>query len=424
MRILSWILRRVIRAGTLTVTWPDGNTETIGGYEPGPSVVLHIKDAGLARRALLNTELAFAESYMDGGLEIAPAQVYDLTLLFRLNKRHVNRLPGMAAARRLGNCARFLLRNAPWQARLNAAHHYDIGNDLYRLFLDEDMQYSCGYFATGRETLEEAQLAKKRHIAAKLKLAPGQRVLDIGCGWGGMALYLARVADVDVLGITLAERQLKLARERARAAGLDHRVRFELMDYRDLKEKFDRVVSVGMMEHVGAASLGTYFQAVGDLLKPDGVSLVHSIMTMARPGPTSRFITKYVFPGGYLPALGETMTAVTGARLWLLDCEILRKHYAFTLAAWAKRFAANRERAKAMHDERFCRMWELYLAAAESSFLAGSLAVMQLQLGHARDAVPLTRDYMSGEIARLMEREARHGIGGSRDLPQRRVGSI
>jgi cyclopropane-fatty-acyl-phospholipid synthase len=423
MRILPPILRRVIHAGRLTVTGPDGTTETFGGSEPGPSVAIRVTDPGLERRVLLNTELAFAEGYMEGGIEVAADKLHDLTMLFRLNKRHVNRLPGQAAVRILGGWARFLLRNAPWEARRNAAYHYDIGNDLYRLFLDEDMQYSCAYFETGTETLDEAQRAKKRHIAAKLRLEPGQRVLDIGCGWGGMALYLAQVADVEVLGITLAEEQLKLARQRAEAAGLAHKVRFELRDYRTLDQTFDRIVSVGMMEHVGAASLGTYFQVVNDRLAPDGVALIHSIMTMARPGPTSRFTTKYIFPGGYLPALSETMAAFSGARLWLLDCEILRKHYALTLEHWANRFAANRDKAREMHDERFCRMWELYLAGSRVSFLAGSLAVMQLQLGRERDAAPLTRDYLAAETARLIEREAR-GAARSRGLPRKRVGSI
>jgi cyclopropane-fatty-acyl-phospholipid synthase len=405
MRILPWILRRVIHTGRLTVTGPDGNTETFGGSEPGPTAAIRITEPALERRVLLNTELAFAEGYMDGAVTVEPGKLDDLMLLFRLNKRHVNRLPGQTVVRILGNWARFLLRNAPWQARRNAAHHYDIGNDLYRLFLDEDMQYSCGYFETGTETLDQAQLAKKRHIAAKLRLEPGQRVLDIGCGWGGMALYLAQVADVEVLGITLAEEQLKLARQRAEAAGLARKVRFELLDYRKLDQTFDRIVSVGMMEHVGAASLGDYFQVVNDRLAPDGVALIHSIMTMARPGPTSRFTTKHIFPGGYLPALSETMAAISEARLWLLDCEILRKHYAFTLEHWAKRFAANRDKARAMHDERFCRMWELYLSGSRVSFLAGSLAVMQLQLGRERDAVPLTRDYLAAETQRLKELE-------------------
>jgi cyclopropane-fatty-acyl-phospholipid synthase len=230
-------------------------------------------------------------------------------------------------------------------------------------------------------------------------------VLDIGCGWGGMALYLAQVADVEVVGITLAEEQLGLARERAEAAGLADRVRFELQDYRNVEGQFDRIVSVGMLEHVGAASLRTYFAGVGQRLTTGGVALIHSITVMEPPGPTNPFARKYIFPGGHIPAMSETLSAIEHANLWLLDCEVWRKHYAYTLREWSRRFAANREAAKALYDERFCRMWEFYLAGAEASFLADTLAVMQLQLGHLRDAVPLSRDYMAAETGRLRARE-------------------
>ncbi len=237
-------------------------------------------------------------------------------------------------------------------------------------------------------------------------------MLDIGCGWGGLALYLAQVADVEVVGVTLAERQLEVARERAREAGLADRVTFELMDYRDVRGTFDRIVSVGMMEHVGVGQLGPYFANVMQRLAPEGVALIHSIMRMKPPGVTSAFTGKYIFPGGYIPALSETMTAVERSGLWLLDCEIWRKHYGLTIGHWYDRFMANRDQAKAMHDERFCRMWEAYLAGAEGSFLTGRLAVMQLQLGHERDAVPLTRDYIAKEAGRLREREAGLARGG------------
>jgi len=244
-------------------------------------------------------------------------------------------------------------------------------------------------------------------------LQPGQRVLELGCGWGGMALYLAQVADVEVVAVTLAEEQVKLANERAEAAGLSDRVRFELRDYRDVDGTFDRVFSVGILEHVGAASLGTYFNTVRDRLAPDGVSLTHSIMRMNPSGVTSPFTAKYIFPGGYIPALSETLAAVEQSRLWLQDCEIWRRHYATTIEEWARRFAANRDRARALHDERFCRMWELYLAGAESSFRDGRMAVMHLQLGHDRDAVPLSRDYMAAETERLKGRENALGLAGS-----------
>ena len=414
MRILPRLLRRVIHTGSLTLIGPDGASETFGGEPgqsgPGPSVTIRITDPALDAKLLLNPELRFAEAYMDGGLEVAPEDLRDLLRLFKLNKKRLNRAPSQALVRRAARMVKRIARNTPLRARRNAAAHYDIGNDLYRLFLDADMQYSCAYFPKGDETLEQAQLAKKRHIAAKLLLKPGQRVLDIGCGWGGMALYLAQVAQVEVLGITLAEEQLTVARERAAAAGLADRVRFELCDYRALDGVFERIVSVGMLEHVGATGLASYFDTVRDRLAPDGVALIHSIMRATASGVTSPFTAKYIFPGGYIPALSETVAAVEQSRLWLLDCEIWRKHYATTIAHWAKRFAANREAAAALHDERFCRMWELYLAGAESSFRDGRMAVMQLQLGHRRDAAPLARDYIAAETQRLRAREAEAGL--------------
>jgi cyclopropane-fatty-acyl-phospholipid synthase len=415
MRLLPMLLRRVIHTGSLTLVGPDGVSETFGGATPGPSVTIRITDPALDRKLLANPELRFAEAYMNGGLEIAPEELRDVLRLFKLNKQRLNRSPSQAIFRRAARVAKRITRNNPLRSRRNVAAHYDIGNDLYRLFLDTDMQYSCAYFpgrvsGEGDETLEQAQLAKKRHIAAKLLLKPGQRVLDIGCGWGGMALYLAQVADVEVTGVTLAEEQLKVARERAAALGLSDRVRFELQDYRSVEQSFDRIVSVGMLEHVGATQLGVYFNTVRNRLAPDGVALIHSIMRNSATGVTSPFTAKYIFPGGYIPAVSETVAAVEQSRLWLQDCEIWRKHYGFTIEEWAKRFAANRDAAKAMYDERFCRMWELYLAGAESSFRDGRMAVMHLQIGHKRDAVPLSRDYMAAETARLREREVALGL--------------
>ena len=410
MQILPWLLRRVIRTGSLTLIGPDGASETFGGAAPGPSVTIRITDPTLSRKLLLNPELRFAEAYMDGGLDVALEDLRELLRLFKLNKAHLNRSPSQAIVRRAARVLKRVVRNNPFRAGRNARAHYDIGNDLYRLFLDSDLQYSCAYYPNGDETLEQAQLAKKRHIAAKLMLRPGQRVLEIGSGWGGMALYLAQVADVEVLGVTLAEEQLKLARERAEAAGLASRVRFELQDYRSVNGQFDRVVSVAMLEAVGATGLGTYFNTVRDRLAPDGVALIHSIMRGSASGVTSPFTAKYIFPGGYIPSLSETVAAVEQSRLWLQDCEIWRKHYAYTIKEWARRFAASRDQARAMHAERFCRMWELYLAGAESAFRTGRMAVMQLQLGHDRDAVPLSRDYMAEETERLRVREAEVGL--------------
>ena len=407
MRVLPWFLRKLVRHGSVTLIGPDGRTFRFGGSAPGPDLTLRVTDPGLDFRLLRNPRLAIAEAYMDGGVIIEQGDLRGLMELYQTNKTGRRKGTAETGLKRFLRLSRhFLVRNTPRQARRNAAAHYDIGNDLYRLFLDADMQYSCAYFPRGNETLDEAQTAKKRHIAAKLRLEPGQRVLDIGCGWGGLALYLAQVSGVEVLGITLAENQLRLACERAEAAGLVGRVRFELQDYRAVEGRFDRIVSVGMLEHVGSRHLDAYFDAIHDRLAPCGLALVHSITAMEPPGVPSPFTRRYIFPGGYTPAVSETVGAIERTGLWLLDCEIWRKHYAFTLRDWYRRFAANREKARAMFDERFCRMWELYLAGAESAFLADSLAVMQLQLGLVRDAAPLTRDYIAHETRRLREREA------------------
>ena len=410
MRILPWILRERILQGSLTLTGPAGFEETFSGSQPGPRVALHISDPSFDWKLLLDPELRFAEAYMDGAIEVVEGELRDLLMLLRMNSAHLRQGPALAFwGKLLQSLRRFHQNNTNWRARRNARGHYDLGNDLYRLFLDEDLQYSCAYFPRGDETLEEAQLAKKRHIAAKLQLKDGQRVLDIGCGWGGLALYLAQIADVEVLGITLAEEQLKVARERAEAAGLVNRVRFELRDYRHVDGNFDRIVSVGMLEHVGAAKLNNYFRIVRDRLTSGGVALVHSIVALEPPGITSPFTRKYIFPGGYSPALSETLTAIEHADLWLLDCEVWRKHYAYTIREWFRRFTANREAAEALYDERFCRMWEFYLAGAETAFLADTLAVMQLQIGRKPDAVPLTRDYLVTEMEQLKAREIEVG---------------
>lgn len=406
MRFMPWLFRNRIHKGSLSLTGPAGFAETFSGSEPGPTVTIHVSDPSLDWKLLFNPELRFAESYMEGVIEVVDGELRDLLMLLRLNQAHLKRGPAMAYWSRLFRALRrFHQNNTLWRARHNAAVHYDLGSDFYRLFLDEDLQYSCAYFPGGDETLERAQQAKKRYLAAKLRVKDGQRILEIGCGWGGFALYLAQLLDVEVLGITLSEEQLTVARDRAEAAGLTNRVRFELRDYRRVDGKFDRIVSVGMLEAVGAPRLDKYFRVLCDRLTSTGVALVHSIMAMEPPGITSPFTRKYIFPGGYTPAISETLTAIEHAGLWLLDCEIWREHYAYTIREWSRRFAANREAAKALYDERFCRMWEFYLAGAETAFLADTLAVMHLQIGRERNAVPLTRDYIATETEQLKARE-------------------
>jgi cyclopropane-fatty-acyl-phospholipid synthase len=280
------------------------------------------------------------------------------------------------------------------RAHRNVAHHYDLSGTLYDLFLDADRQYSCAYFPTPGIPIEAAQANKKRHIASKLLLKPGQKVLDIGSGWGGLALYLARECDVEVTGLTLSSEQLKVAQHRAAAAGLAERVRFELCDYRVHQGSYDRIVSVGMFEHVGVPHYRDFFATVKRLLTPDGVALLHSIGRMDGPYVTNPWMRKYIFPGGYSPALSEVVPVVEQAKVWITDIEILRLHYAETLKAWRQRFNANRERIRALYDERFCRMWEFYLAASEVAFRQQGHIVFQMQLSKSIDAVPLTRDYM------------------------------
>jgi cyclopropane-fatty-acyl-phospholipid synthase len=388
-------LRRAVKVGSLTLIGPDGSREDMG--EPGGSdrVVIRINDPKYDWKIPLNPELHTAEAYMDGGLEVLEGDIYDLLVLFYRNRRQFDRSATQIFWHSLSRRLRRLQQhNSLSTARAHVKHHYDLKDDLFELFLDQDKQYSCAYFPTGAETLEQAQAAKRRHIIRKLNLGDGQKVLDIGCGWGGLALEIAATANVRVTGVTLSDNQARIARERAARAGMADRVEFIVRDYREVTETFDRVVSVGMLEHVGARNLGEYFLNVRNRLGPNGVALVHSISTKSPPGITGPFIRKYIFPGGYSPSLSEIVAAVELSGLWTLDVEVWRKHYGYTLREWRKRFAANRSKAVEMYDERFARMWEFYLAACEGVFMYGSSNVVQLQLGRERDGVPLTRDYL------------------------------
>ncbi len=403
---LYGFLDKAIRTGRLTMTDANGAVHVFGGREPGPEAAIRFTSKAAEWKILLNPELHAAEAYMDGGLVMDSGSIHDLVNVFYANKRQFDRSAGQIFWSGLSRRARrFQQNNVLSRARANVKAHYDIGEDLYRLFLDRDMQYSCAYFPEGTETIETAQTLKKRHLAAKLCLEDGQRLLDIGCGWGGLGLYLAHVADIEVVGVTLSERQLAVARRRAEILGVSDRVRFELIDYREVSETFDRVVSVGMLEHVGTPHLPSYFLNVRDRLGPDGLALIHSISSKSPPGVTGPFIRKYIFPGGYAPSLSETIAAIEPTGLWLLDCEIWRCHYGYTLAQWRERFLANRDKAVEIMDERFCRMWELYLSIAECVFLQGSSNVFQLQLGRERDVAPITRSYIEAEEARIAERE-------------------
>ena len=404
MALLERILRDRIHRGRLTVISPTGSSQTFGTAAVGwPQVVLRIQSDSATRQIMLNPRLGLGEAYMDGGVTIDDDDVMGLVELVRRNSPWENggEIGDSKPVKKLiEQIARpFRQLNSLANSRFNVAHHYDVSNDFYRLWLDEDMQYSCAYWAEAYDTLEQAQSAKKAHIAAKLALQPGQKVLDIGCGWGGMALYLNKVAGVEVLGITLSEEQLKLARERAEAAGVADKVRFELLDYRILAKRapghFDRIVSVGMFEHVGAPQFGSFFRACANLLKDDGVMLLHTIGRMGKPGATDAFTRKYIFPGGYIPALSETLAASEKVRLIHSDIENLRLHYALTLRELYARVCNNRTVIIAQNGERFYRMWIFYLAGATAAFESGGMCNYQIQYIRNRRSLPITRGYIA-----------------------------
>jgi cyclopropane-fatty-acyl-phospholipid synthase len=397
----SWFLRRFIRMGALSVRFADGSTSHFGDGS-GAEIAIALKDAAAETALLAHPDLKLGELYMDGRLTIERGDVYELIALAARNFAAVQ-LPGpVRAVESLREAAsRYTPVNDRWRSRRNVAHHYDLDERLYRLFLDTDLQYSCAYFERWDVGLDEAQLAKKRHIAAKLMIAPGQTVLDIGCGFGGMAIYLARNLGAKVTGVTLSTEQLSVARRRVEEAGLSDRVSIRLQDYRDVEGTFDRVVSVGMFEHVGRAGFDEYFAHARRLLKEDGVMLLHAIGRQGRTAPTSPFIAKYIFPGGYLPPVSEVVDSVERNGLLTTDLEILRLHYAQTLRHWRTRFMARRDEALALYDERFCRMWEYYLAAAEAGFRELNLMVFHFQLARKQTAVPMTRDYLGAAESAL-----------------------
>ena len=393
-KVFAQFLNRMMVCDRLHVTYPDGTTEHYGP-DSGEQAAIAIHSEAALRALCINPELALGERYMEGTLTF-PNTTLDHFLAVILRNRRLGRMPSWVNA---SNTARFHLRrwiqkNAPSRARANVAHHYDLSDDLYRLFLDEDMQYSCAYFARPDMTLEEAQAAKKAHIAAKLRLEPGQRVLDIGCGWGGMALTLARDHKVRVTGITLSQNQLATAQARARDEGLEDLVTFRLQDYRAVTERFDRIVSVGMLEHVGVPNYDTYFATVSRLLEADGTALIHTIGRSAPPAPHSVWLNKYIFPGGYVPSLSELAGPMERADLWQTDIEIWRLHYAKTLRHWRERFEAHSDQLRRTYDNRFIAMFRWYFAICIAAFEQQMQGVYQFQLSKSHNSVPLTRDYL------------------------------
>jgi cyclopropane-fatty-acyl-phospholipid synthase len=398
------ILSGALHKGTFTVVWPDDSGTTYGDGNR-PEAAVKIRDARTLLRLIWNPALTVGEAYMDEGLVPLNGTIHDVLSVLLLNiGKAWNDVPVLRWNMWFGRVKRpFIQANNAIRARRNVAHHYDLNGRLYSLFLDRDRQYSCAYFPRGDETLEEAQAAKKRHIAAKLMLdRPGLTVLDIGSGWGGMALTLAREFGARVTGITLSQEQLQEARARAANEGLQDRVSFELLDYRAVRQKFDRIVSVGMFEHVGVPNYPAYFATIKNCLKPDGVALLHSIGRFEGASVTNGWINKYIFPGGYSPALSEVLGPLEKSGLMVTDIEILRLHYAKTIAQWRRRFAANRDAIAALYDERFCRMFEFYLSGSELAFRLNGHMNFQIQLAHEHAAVPLTRDYMVEAERRLV----------------------
>jgi cyclopropane-fatty-acyl-phospholipid synthase len=400
--MIDRMLGTLIRRGRLNIIFPGGQRQSFGPGE-GKAVTIRLHDRKVALDLLRNPRLAVGETYMDGRLTIEEGTILDLLEVVVGSNRWEDGGAGREQLNKgkMKKIRALFRRNKPKESRRNVAHHYDLGDELYSAFLDPDMQYSCAYYTDPANSLEQAQLDKKAHIAAKLNLKPGLRVLDIGCGWGGMALYLNRVADVDVLGVTLSEEQLKTARRRAEEAGVADRVKFELIDYRNVEGPFDRIVSVGMFEHVGLAHFDEFFAKCRELLAEDGVMLLHTIGKFGKAGKSpDPFVDKYIFPGGYLPSLKDITTASARARLITSDIETLRLHYALTVREWLKRFTAARARMAKLYDERFCRMWEYYLAGAIVFFEHGAGCNYQLQYIRERKALPITRDYIADAEAR------------------------
>ena len=415
-RLLQFLLKTFVRRGTFKVTTSRGTVLTFGDGTGAP-VAVRFASRMAELGILLDPELKFGESYMNGTFVVEQGSIADVLALMLGQNSDV---PYWARPQWL---LRYLYRrlqqfNPRRRARNNVAHHYDLDGRLYSLFLDADRQYSCGYFESPEQSLDDAQLAKKRHLAAKLLLRDDRdlRVLDIGCGWGGLGLYLAEVAGADVTGITLSQEQHAIANERAAEKGLADRARFELQDYRDVEGPFDRIVSVGMFEHVGVNHYDAFFRQSARLLADDGVMVLHSIGRSEGPNVTNPWIAKYIFPGGYIPSVSEVIPHIENSGLLVTDIEILRLHYAETLKHWRERFLAHREEVERIYDGRFVRMWEFYLAASEMSFREQNLMVMQIQLTKRQGVTPMTRDYIAREERRLRDAE------GERHPPLRLAG--
>ena len=407
-RLLRAALTRFIRSGNLRITTARGKTFQFGDGI-GTPVAVRFRSQSAMYGLMRDPVLRLGETYMDGGLVLEQGSIVDL-LVILLTQNRGRKPPLFARPQWILRYLKRRLSQFNWRkrSRNNVAHHYDLDARLYSLFLDADQQYSCAYFETPDQSLDDAQLAKKRHLAAKLLVKPGQNILEIGCGWGGLSLYLAEYNRANVTGITLSQEQLKRAAERAHEKQLSGATEFRLQDYRDVEGSFDRIVSVGMFEHVGVVHFHTFFRKSAQLLSDDGVMVLHSIGRSEGPNVTNPWIAKYIFPGGYIPALSEVLPAIERAGLLVTDIEILHLHYAETLRAWRERFLAHADDIKRIYDERFLRMWEFYLAASEITFREQGMMVFQIQLAKRLGVVPVTRDYIAREEQRLHALEGRN----------------
>lgn len=403
MRLLGNLLKTFVQKGRLRIYDAGGTAHEFGSGTDGPSVTARLHERALERKLFFNPELHAAKAYMDGTLTFEDeSTVYDFLFLFSINRSSLGSHSVQGLLRRSWRAMRRRQQsNTVTGARAHVEHHYDLSIDLYRLFLDEGLNYSCGYFSSPDDRLEDAQEAKLIHILAKLRINPGMSVLEIGGGWGSLAIRLAQ-AGANVISLSLSPAQIAVAQERVEAAGVTDKVEFLLKDYREIEGKFDRVVSVAMMEQVGIGHFDEYFGSVRNLIKPGGYAFIHCIGRMTMPGTTGPFIRKYIFPGGYVPALSEVFAATERMGLWVADMEVLRLHYYYTIRHWRLRFEKRRDEACALYDERFCRMWEFYLAAVELGFLHGSNMVFQILLSNERDAVPIIRDFMLDDERKLL----------------------
>ena len=422
--LLKTAASHIITKGNLTITDSRGVTYQFGD-QTGTPIQIRFTSAKWEREVALDPALKLGEAYMDGGFTFIKGDIYSLLeMIFESTGPIAENELWMKAFYFIRTATkRFVQMNTLRRSAKNVEHHYDLSGKLYEMFLDPDRQYSCGYFENPNVSLAEAQLAKKRHLAAKLQVKQGEKLLDIGCGWGGLGLYFARVLGANVTGVTLSHEQHGIANQRAEDMGLQDKAKFLLLDYRKLDDAFDKIVSVGMFEHVGIGHYKEYFDHVKRLLKPDGRFVLHSIGRSGEPGATNPWIAKYIFPGGYIPSLSEVIPVIEKSGLVITDIEILRLHYAETLKAWREAFLAHWDEAKALYDERFCRMWEFYLAASESAFRWQGMMVFQIQLAHKQDAVPLTRDYIIEEEARLKKIDADPNIEATRKDEKKTAGT-